>query len=125
MFGEDLPDEMTPRVDGHNFSRLGPLRLRHDPSRWCCVGQVGAVVSRERPRCNRERSVDCISARIGTNRIALLRVGGARDYGPAFGRDRGAPAGRNRTSTGISGMGSEPDMPRYRMFHAAFHNGKT
>ena len=64
MFGEDLPDEMTPRVDRYNFGRLGPLRLWHDPARRRCVGQIGAVVSRKRPRCNRECSVDRISAGI-------------------------------------------------------------
>ena len=52
-------------------------------------------------------------------------TGWARDHGAAIRRDRGAPTERNRTSAGISGMGSQPDMPRYRVLHAAFRSGKT
>jgi len=125
MFGKDLTDKMTPRVDRHNFGRLGPLRLRHDPPRRSCVSQIGAVVTRQRPGCNCKRAIDRISAGIGTDRITLLRICGTRDHGSPVGRGRGAPMERDRTSAGVSRMGSEPDVPRYRVLHAAFRSGKT
>ena len=121
MFGEDLPDEMTKgrsTQHGQLGPRLGTIRppaLSVRSGRWSAQAPVAQL----------RALVDRISAGIGTNRTALPQIGGARDFGPAFGRDRGAPTGRNRTSTGISRMGGEPDMPRYCMLHAAFHNGKT
>src|SRR5271166_4354449 len=74
MFGEDLADEMTPRINRHYFLRLGPLGLRRDSHRRRCVGQIGAMVSRKRLRCNCKRAIDRISAGIGADRIATLRI---------------------------------------------------
>ena len=80
---------------------------------------------RKRLRCNCKRAIDGISAGIGTDRIAALRIGGARDHRSTFVRNRGTPTERKRISAGISRMGSEPDVPRYRVLHAAFRSGKT
>jgi len=62
MFGEDLTDEMTPRINRYYFFRFRPLGVRRDPRRRRGVGQIGAMVSSKRLRCNCKRAIDRISA---------------------------------------------------------------
>src|SRR5207248_5531482 len=71
LLGEDLADEMPPRVERDDRLGLGPLRMRPDQGRWRGVGQVGAMVRREGAGCDRQGAVDRISAAIGSDRVAV------------------------------------------------------
>src|SRR5215471_267703 len=48
IFGKHLADEMAPGVERNDFCRVGPLRLRRDQGRRRGVGEIGAMISRQR-----------------------------------------------------------------------------
>ena len=71
VFGKDLADQVTPRVERHDLGRIGPLRARCDQRRGCGVGEVRAVVARQPPRRHGKGAIDRIGAGIRADRVAL------------------------------------------------------
>src|ERR1051326_7453520 len=118
LLGEDLADEMPPRVERDDRLGIGPLRMRPDQGRRSGVGQVGAMMRREGAGRHRQGAVDRIGAAIRPDRVAVTGFGGARDHRAALLRGGCALAQLDHSLARVSGMRGQPNVPRDRRFHA-------
>jgi len=117
MFGENLADEVAPGIERHDLRRIGPLRMGADQRGGRGVGEIGAVITRQGSRRDREGAIDRVSAGVGTDRVPVARLSGARYHRSPVGRAGRSPTQRDCALTGGSGVGSQSDVARYRMLH--------
>jgi hypothetical protein len=94
--------------------------MRSNQRRRRGIGEIGPMVARQGPRRHGKRAIDCVSPRVGTYRVAVSWLGGARHDRPACGRAGRTPTQRNGASTSRSRVGSQTDMTRCRMLHDLF-----
>jgi hypothetical protein len=96
------------------------LGMRSDQGRRRGIGEIGPMVTRQGPRRYGKRAIDCVSPGVGTDSVAVSRLGGARHDGPARGRAGRAPTQWDGAPTSCSRVGSQTDMTRCRMLHDLF-----
>ena len=117
MIRKDLPGQMAPRVERHNFRRsphCGAARSGGGGG----IGKIRPMVTRQHSRRHGERTINRVSAGIGSDRVTVSWFGRARYDRPAFGRGWRTPTQPNCAPTGGSGVGSQPDMTRCGVLHA-------
>src|SRR5215470_6632296 len=83
------------------------------------------MVSGQRAGSDGKRPINCVGARVRTECVAIPRLGGARDDGPAFGRACGSPTQRDCSPTRGCGVGSQPNVTRRRVLHALVAEERT
>src|SRR5712671_2362022 len=69
MFGENLADEVAPGIERHDLRRIGPLRMGADQHGGRSVGEIGAVITRQGSRRDREGAIDRVSAGVGPDSV--------------------------------------------------------